>query len=171
MTCKFFYNAIKIIFGGKETSSVEHRVYQTIFDQVSTGEINLSQMPLKIALVDSNFKYIPWAKFWDGKHECSSRGYPMGGISLETEPYNDLVPHGPIEQSLYARYNSVGFFGSIVARGAVIYIDEEQSRIVSHMDFGQVEKTCCGCFSIEWNNKKILKFYNQSWRLRNMGTE
>ena len=99
---------------------VRHYIYRRAMGMILTGDLYLPNEIVKVALMDSSFRFNADDLVFDPTHECKSPGYPKGGKEVQiTQSDHDL----PIVVRIVDDETIFADFATISAKYAVFYIE------------------------------------------------
>jgi hypothetical protein len=108
------------------------------------GVYNFTTSSFKIALYTGSATLGPDTAIYTSANEVVATGYTAGGIALPVS----VVPISANDVT-YISFSNVTWYGSITARGALIYQDGGSNPTVCVLDFGS-DKTSTNTFVVQF---------------------
>jgi hypothetical protein len=108
------------------------------------GVYNFTTNSFKIALYTGSATLGPDTAVYTSSNEVVATGYTAGGIALPVS----VVPISANDVT-YISFSNVTWYGSITARGALIYQDGGSNPTVCVLDFGS-DKTSANTFVVQF---------------------
>ena len=108
------------------------------------GVYNFTTNSFKIALYTGSATLGPDTAVYTSSNEVVATGYTAGGIALPVS----VVPISANDVT-YISFSNVTWYGSITARGALIYQDDGSNPTVCVLDFGS-DKTSITSLTIQF---------------------
>lgn len=126
---------------------------------IMSGVVDLALDPIKVALVGRTYNpyKVPSQYFSQVQpHEVAGTGYTAGGQHLT----NRMLETRGGDCNL--RANNATWSNSTItgACGVIIYADlgpPEVSPVIGFVDLGRPHSSCAGNFTVEWDNRRVLK--------------
>jgi hypothetical protein len=108
------------------------------------GVYNFTSGSFKMALYTGSATLGPDTAVYTSSNEVVATGYTAGGIALPVS----VVPIS-VNDVTYISFTNVTWYGSITARGALIYQDGGSNPTVCVLDFGS-DKTSTNTFVVQF---------------------